>query len=293
MASDRRKVTASILNIRDQPSIAGNIIGELKEGDSVLITKTSGKWLGIQTANQWGWSFAKYLVPIENPDLPKIITYEMTADDNRILRDAAKISCNFWNRFIVPNIPIVMRLGLKTEDNDFTASSYEPTKVNGVLYGEIKFNTKFLSQYSVEEAAATIIHELGHTLGFGWDDWLNLFDHKDGQFRPEYTQSVKALSSMRAELHGEDGSRLSHWDEETSYSDELMTRRKNQVEYVLPVTIEVMKLLGHKVKENLKERTPLSTLIDQAKCQQFQRHEELAAIDTKYPKQQTEVLEHI
>jgi hypothetical protein len=293
MAFDQRKVTASILNIRDQPQIPSKIIGELKQGDIVAVTKTSGEWLWIQSANKSGWSFAKYLVPVENPDLPKLITYEITSNDDSILRPAAKISCNFWNRFIAPNMPIVMRLGLKTEDNDFTASSYEPVKVNGILYGEIKFNTKFLYQYSVEEAAATIIHELGHTLGFGWYDWLHLFDHETGKFRPEYTQSVKALGSMRAELDGQDGSRLSHWDEETTYSNELMTRMKNRVEYVLPVTIEVMKLLGHNVKEHLTEKTLLSTLIDEAKVQQFQRYEELLAIDTKYPKHQTEVLEHI
>lgn len=46
--------------------------------------------------------------------MSNLITYKIVADVNGRLKAAARTSCNFWNRFIEPSSPIVIRLGVFT-----------------------------------------------------------------------------------------------------------------------------------------------------------------------------------
>lgn len=266
-----RKVTASALNIRNEPSIDGLIIGEIPFESVVTVLGLDGNWLKINSGRIVGWSFYKYSEELDAPTTPRLITYNITSDLNGRLNIPAKVACNFWNHFLVPRLPIVMNLGVFTDFSTCIACSYFPKVRDGVIYGRVEFNTTHLVQYSEKKAAGTVIHEPGHTLGFGWDDWRQMFDHNSGIFRPEYISAVPTLGTMRAETTGGDGTDLSHWDEHSSYSQELLTGWKSEAEYVLPVTIDVMKLLGHQVTTHLPNKTLLATLIDELKNVQFQR----------------------
>jgi uncharacterized protein YgiM (DUF1202 family) len=59
MPSPQRKCTASALNIRNEPSIDGLIIGELIFGSVVTVLGSDGNWLKINSGRIVGWSFYK------------------------------------------------------------------------------------------------------------------------------------------------------------------------------------------------------------------------------------------
>jgi hypothetical protein len=206
-----------------------------------------------------------------------LITYKIITDIDGKLKQAARIACNFWNRFIVPNASIVIRLDVFTSNSTTIARAYAPYKKDGVVYGVVEFNTKYLSTFTGEEIAGTIIHEIGHTLGFGWDKWLNLFDSK-GLFTEAAKSALVDLGGMRVETDYGPGTKYSHWDEEI-HNEELMTGFKDATEHVLPVTIGVMTLLGHSVIEELPQKTNLTTLMNALAQMVFSRHAEAKAIN--------------
>ncbi len=289
---ERRRVTATILNVRERATIESKIIGELYKGDVVNVLEASIGWFRIQKEGLEGWGFGKYLAEAETIARPSLVTYKIVSDLDGKLKECVKISCNFWNRFVNPRIPIVMRLGTFTDSGSTIACSYKPYSRSGILYGTIEFNTKFLVQFSNSEISGTLIHELGHTLGIGWDDWLNLFSHATGVFRQEYVSAVPDLKYMKAETHYGPGTVYSHWDEDSPYKNELMTGFKGSAEFVLPVTIEVMKLLGHEIRSPLNKKRLLADILNEVADIQFQRIEEAKSLDTDYY-EPTEVWERI
>jgi hypothetical protein len=74
---------------------------------------------------------------------------------------------------------------------------------------------------------------------------------------------------------------LSHWDEE-KLGNELMTGFKNDAEHVLPATIDVAALLGHKVIERLKKKTSLDALLTEVAPIVFTRKVQVKALDLDY-----------
>jgi hypothetical protein len=171
------------------------------------------------------------------------------------------------------------------------ARAYKPYKSDGIVYGVVEFNTKYLSQFTKSEIAGTIIHEIGHTLGVGWDAWMDLFDPQTGKFTDAAIATLGALQDMRVETDYGPGTRYSHWDEE-KFDKELMTGIKDNREHVLPVTIQVMNLLGHRVIEELAGKTGLNTLIEALAQVVFVRQTEAKAIDLDHF-EPTEIWEHI
>lgn len=222
-----------------------------------------------------------------------IITYKLTSDNqDGQLERASKTACNFWNRFIKPANSIVIRVGLFQAFGSTIARAYKPYRdPSGVLYGGVEFNQSFLSGFSNAQAAATLIHEVGHTLGIGWDKWLGLFDQQTGLFLDEAIQSLPDLENMHVETDFGPGTVFSHWDE-TKHDKELMTGFKDNVEYVLPVTISIMRLLGHEVIEQLQTETLLSDLLPQLENVQFSSQELIDSIDRNYF-ERTEIWEEI
>lgn len=208
-----------------------------------------------------------------------LITYKITSDSNGLLKGAARIACSFWNRFVLPKQSIVIRLGVFTERSQTIAQAWRPFMQGGVMYGRVEFNTKYLESFSKYQTAGTIVHEIGHTLGFGWDQWMSLFDENTGVFNAEVVATLPALGDMRVELDYGPGTELSHWDEET-FTTELMTGMKDfEPEHVLPVTIDVMELLGNTVVERLTKKTSLDELLERAENVQFSRRMDVAKID--------------
>lgn len=211
----------------------------------------------------------------------QLITYKIVSDVNGRLKAAARTACNFWNRFVQPSSSIVIRLGTFTSIGSTIARAYQPYTKSGVVYGVIEFNTNFLDEFTAFQAAGTVAHELGHTLGYGWDTWLTLFDQKTGKFKASSIKALPALSKMRVETDYGPGTTLSHWDED-KFGDELMTGLKGAAEHVLPVTVDIAALLGHKVIERLKKRTMLEALFTELQAIQFVRKDEAKALDLDY-----------
>ena len=220
-----------------------------------------------------------------------LITYKIVNDMDDRLKEAARIACNFWNRFVQPAQSIVIRLGTFTQMSSTIARAYEPYESAGVRYGRVEFNTKFLVNYTTAETAGTIVHEIGHTLGIGWDAWDVLFDRSTGKFKPNAIASLQVLESMDVELEGGSGTAFSHWDEET-FDKELMTGYKDTGEHVLPVTIDVMSLLGHAVTERLNQKTSLDLLLGEVSNTVFSRQDEARQLNLDYF-QETEIFETI
>ena len=206
-----------------------------------------------------------------------LITYKIVSDVDSKLKRAARVACNFWNRFIIPNSSIVIRLGVFTSNSTTIARAYKPYQKEGVVYGVVEFNTKYLSTFSGNEISGTIIHEIGHTLGFGWDQWMDLFD-SNGVFTEAATNVLSDLKDMRVETDYGSGTRFSHWDEQR-HDEELMTGFKDNTEHVLPVTVRIMALLGHQVIEELPQKTGLGTLLDLLAQVAFSRQAEAKAIN--------------
>lgn len=220
-----------------------------------------------------------------------LITYKIVADLDGKLKQSARTACNFWNRFIVPSYSIVIRLGTFTANTNTIARAYKPYEKEGVRYGVVEFNTKYLSEYSANQVSGTIVHEIGHTLGIGWDAWDGLFDKDNGLFKESAISAVSDLKDMRVETDFGDGTQYSHWDE-NRHDEELMTGFKDPIENLLPVTIDVMSLLGHKVAEKLPRQTNLDTLLNALSQVTFSREAEAKALNLDHF-EETEVWEHI
>ena len=106
--------------------------------------------------------------------MANLITYKIVNDVDGRLKTAARVACSFWNRFVQPDSSIVIRLGTFTSFGTTIARAYQPYSQGGVVYGVVEFNTQFLAEFSDTEVAGTVVHELGHTLGIGWDKWMLL-----------------------------------------------------------------------------------------------------------------------
>ena len=213
--------------------------------------------------------------------MSNLITYKIVSDIDGRLKAAARTACNFWNRFVEPNSSIVIRLGTFTSFGTTIARAYQPYTKAGVVYGVIEFNTKFLAEFTASNVAGTVVHEIGHTLGFGWDRWMSLFDQATGRFNQQAVSVVPALAKMSVVTDYGPGTTLSHWDEDR-FDAELMTGFKSDAEYVLPVTIDVLKLLGHTVLERLSKKTSLESLLAQAMTVQFSQQQQAKTLDLDY-----------
>lgn len=220
--------------------------------------------------------------PLPAPAQPaNLITYKVTADIDGKLRKGARTACNFWNRFVEPKYSIVIRLGTFTQNSNTIAVAYRPYDKDGVKYGRVSFNTKFLSRYSDNQIAGTIVHEIGHTLGIGWDDWDGLYDRRTGKFTPGAVRQLSELQRMEVERDGGPGTAYAHWDERR-FDKELMTGAKDPGEHVLPVTIDLMKVLGHTVIERLDRKTDLDELLQEVANMVFLRQDEVRSVDLEH-----------
>jgi DNA/RNA endonuclease G (NUC1) len=208
-----------------------------------------------------------------------IITYKIINDIGDRLKNGARAACNFWNRYLVPDHSIVIRLGVFTQLGGTIARAYMPYEKDGVHYGQVEFNTRFLLDFTADNIAGTIIHEIGHTLGIGWEKWRELFEHSTGRFKPSAIAILKALSNMEVERDGGEGTALAHWDEEL-FDRELMTGYKEPGgEHVLPVTIDLMATFGHTVTERLEVQTSLEELLQGIASMVFSRQDIIRSID--------------
>jgi DNA/RNA endonuclease G (NUC1) len=219
--------------------------------------------------------------PPEEPEPTTFITYKIASDMGDRLKNGARTACNFWNRFVQPQYSIVIRLGTFTQSSNTIARAYKPYTKEGVRYGRVEFNTKYLVQFTENEIAGTITHEIGHSLGIGWDEWDQLYDRNTGMFETEAVARLAELERMEVEREGGPGTALSHWDEQ-KFDKELMTGYQDHGEHVLPVTIDLMGILGHAVIERLEDRTDLSELLQDVAGLVFFRQDEVRRIDLEH-----------
>lgn len=206
------------------------------------------------------------------------ITYQIDSDIAGKLKNGARLACNFWNHFIQPETNIVIRLGVFSENSNTIAQAWKPVKINGLTFGKVEFNEYFLVDYSPMDIAGTIIHEIGHTLGFGWDKWMTLFNTNTGRFNDNAIAQLPALAHMHVETDFGPGTIYAHWDE-YFFDKELMSGIKDNYEYVLPVTVDVMTLLGHKITNQLTEKRALIALIQEHATVSFSNQEAARQLD--------------
>jgi len=232
--------------------------------------------------------------PVSGPEEPMVtnfVTYKIVSDLGDKLKMSARTSCNFWNRFVHPKQSIVIRLGIFTQNSGTIARAYKPYEKDGTRYGLVEFNTRYLGTFSEDDISGTIIHEIGHTLGIGWEEWDALFVGRTGRFKSASIRRLDTLAEMQVELDGGPGTALAHWDEDR-FGAELMTGYKNRGEHVLPVTIDLMGLLGHEVIERLATKTQLDDLLRQAEGVIFSRQDQVRMIDLEHF-EETELMESI
>lgn len=229
--------------------------------------------------------------PLDAEPTANFITYKIIDDMDGKLKQAARISCNFWNEFIAPKHSIVIRLGIFTSMSQTIARAYMPFEKDEVRYGVVEFNTRFLGSFTNNDITGTITHEIGHVLGIGWEDWNSLFNKRTGIFNRKAVKALEALDLMEVELDGGPGTALAHWDEE-KFDKELMTGYKDSGEYVLPVTIDLMGVLGHRVTTSLEQKTPLNELLEKYANLVFSRQDQVWKIDLEYF-EKTELMETI
>ena len=246
----------------------------------------------IQHTISWLLQARDLTGPPREPVQPaNLITYKIATDMGDKLKIGARTACNFWNRFVQPKYSIVIRLGTFTQSGNIIARAYQPYEKEGVRYGRVEFNTKYLAQFMENEIAGTIIHEIGHSLGIGWNEWKGLFDQMTGKFTAEAVARLNSLAQMEVELDGGPGTALAHWDE-TMFDKELMTGYQDHGEYILPVTIDLMGILGHLVQERLDVRADLSDLLLDAASMVFSRQDEVRRLDLEHF-EATELFENI
>lgn len=173
------------------------------------------------------------------PEAPRIVTYKIVADMGGKLQTAARTACNFWNRFVEPKSPIVIRLGTFTENSQTIACAYKPYKKLGVHYSRVEFNTKFLATFSDHEIAGTITHEIGHSLGIGWKDWEKLYDPDTGRFTQDAVAALPALKNMEVEREG--GGLLATTVQLDDRSGSSLTMEEKEAAYGL----QLRRLLSH------------------------------------------------
>lgn len=275
------QVTATALNVRQRPELKGSIVGVLPRGEKVEKLKVEQKWFYIRCGALEGWCYSAYLEPAAPVAKTTLITYKITSDSSGKLEALARLACNFWNRYLIPQQSIVIRIGVFTSFGNTIARAWKPYAEKGVVYGAVEFNTNFLGIFSDVEIAGTLIHEIGHTLGMGWERWLTLFDPQTGRFTPASVARLPALANYRVETDYGPGTTLAHWDEEL-YDRELMTGIKDNMLYVMPMTIDVMQLLGHQVAERLGEKRPLEDLLTELQNMQFSLYEVADQIDKNH-----------
>jgi hypothetical protein len=210
--------------------------------------------------------------------MSRLITYKIVSDVDGRLKAATRAACNFWNRFLQPRASVVARIGTYRSVSATLARAYQPYTRAGVVYGVVEFNKRYLHVMTDDEVAGTAAHEIGHILGYGWSKWMTLFHHETGLFKDKPIAKVPSLAKMLVETDYGPGTELSHWDEE-KFGAELMTGFKDEAEHVLPATIEVAALLGHKVLERLPRKTRISTLFAEARAVQFTRQGVAKALD--------------
>ncbi len=246
----------------------------------------------IQHTISWLLQARDLFNPPPEPAQPaNLITYKIASDMGDKLQIGARTACNFWNRFVQPRYSIVIRLGIFTQSSNTIARAYKPYEKDGVRYGRVEFNTKYLGRFTENEIAGTIVHEIGHSLGIGWDEWKKLFDPNTGRFKRQAVARLAELERMEVELEGGPGTALSHWDERV-FDRELMTGYQDHGEHVLPVTIDLMEILGHTVSERLPARTQLGDLLQDAASVVFSRQDEVRRLDLEHY-EDTELFETI
>ncbi len=196
-----------------------------------------------------------------------LVTYKIVSDVGGRLRSGARTACNFWNGFLLPSAPIVIRLAAFTSLESTLTRAYAPYRKAGTLYGRVAFNAVYLGKYTDEEVAGLITHEIGCTLGVGWETWAQVLQLASGTF----------LNDL-----GDD-----HYEDDQV----LLTAFQAAVGGVFPIPLDVGALLSQGIIERLASREGFDQLLKNASQLTFTRHGEAQAVDRDYF-EETELVDH-
>ena len=233
--------------------------------------------------------------------MSNLITFGLVGDEiqklktnNKIaynkIKDSIKTACNFWNGHINPNKNIVLQIGVFNEPGTTAiARAWKPYEKDNVLYSKVEYNVNRI--WFKGYISSVFMHEIAHALGFGWESLDSLYNKSTGLFYQEFVDQIPNLKSMKIELDYGPQTRYGHWDEQ-EFGDELMTGIKTMgTEYILPVTIEIMKLFGHQVVLVPKEKLKMNDkFFENLSKIEFDRQKDVSLIDTLYEPDQVNVL---
>lgn len=192
-------------------------------------------------------------------------TYSVQNDYYRRLKHGTHKACAFWNHFIDPKEMVYINVSSGyIEDSLFAKVRTTKDENYNRVVGSITFNKNVLYREDNPYVYTSIfIHELGHVLGINAKnkDWTDLFFYTSGRFKKKTIAMIPQLEEMVVERMRGKHSRYCHWDEKI-HQNEIMTSQKNSFEYIHPMTIEVMRLFNHRIKNRLYQKENIISLIN-------------------------------
>ncbi len=196
-------------------------------------------------------------VPVNNQISYTINKGDNSKDNDKLLENAAEIACEIWNEHVTPQQPIELQLKGGYILENTAGRAYQDGNGGCQVIDrswQVEVNTAYIEQYAKDKnnIVAIVMHEIGHALGIGSDQWRNLFD-KNGVIKEKYAEKYPVLKGKEL---GHDGD---HWREK----GKLLSEFGEEGHCISPETIAVMELFGHQVRKVPSQRVHVEQLVSQ------------------------------
>jgi N-acetylmuramoyl-L-alanine amidase len=147
-------IVTDTLNVRDEPSSTGKVIGKLAKGTSITIYSKKNNWIEMKYANQSAWVSADYVhmgTESQQTDSTNGIIGKVTASNLSVRSDSS------LNSDIIGSITKGQKFTILEEKNNWYKIEFKPGKTGwaaGWYFNKDKENTTEL----VKDSKVTILH---------------------------------------------------------------------------------------------------------------------------------------